>query len=776
MVEHEGETSSGRVAVVAVVSITLLVLISILFEMGTEMLRDSTDELNMPFVNTVFSELTTLGFIGLLLFVVTKLDVLSGISSAYLGNEEELQESIEELHMALFLFIIIFLVLCCALLKLGLLVQAEWREFERGNSDIPTVVSDYVLATESLSPNAPWFERLLSWPARNMAARKAHREMIYLALRRRFVDYRSNHPDSDVAKSLGKEFQLNPDDAARFPFNEYLAIISGEVMARLIAIDLPTWVALEILIVIAVLVCHAAGPRGELSLLLIGGLGLILMNWAVHKRVKHMRKMLTPPRLLKDAERLRHKNEWRARYQLPLIEANEKSWILESAETGDDDDAPPYVDLLPRTPPHGGQWTDIELTEQQKKLLGGGTGNGVILALFSTRLVFLLTALHLAVFLVRGAHLVAKLNHGNWFAILLLDALFILPSVVVTSMSVRIARDGLYAFNVEHMKVSRVVVKVTRILRARQTLRTLRFVAEMKVYLKENMHRQSRALSNSPTSSPQVGALPITASLHEASAKYSTVVAKKTGWRAPSLLTKGSSTPPASPSSPKSSASAKALRAAALAVSPKQKSNKRLSLGTVASMATASATLTTPTSASVPTPPLSPLAAYMVPRIKRSEAYKLEMERREINTIFCLFDLDGSGTVSRDEMVNLLTAITHELDETQLNRLMEDLVGSSVTSSEDDDEITFEAFYNWCHQHIQDNRHSKEELIEEIFKMIDTDNSGFITVDEFVAIFKTLGQSLDHDDVRELVYQMDRNNDGKIDVEEFTKMLQKHEV
>jgi Ca2+-binding EF-hand superfamily protein len=129
-------------------------------------------------------------------------------------------------------------------------------------------------------------------------------------------------------------------------------------------------------------------------------------------------------------------------------------------------------------------------------------------------------------------------------------------------------------------------------------------------------------------------------------------------------------------------------------------------------------------------PSLSPLSAYFSPREKRSDTYKMEVERREINTIFCLFDIDGSGYVSKDEMESLLIAITHELDEAQLNRLMAEL----VSNNEQADEISFEDFYNWCHHHIHANNHSKEKLIEEIFKMIDTDNSGFITID--VSFFK----------------------------------------
>ncbi|KUF90000.1 Multidrug and toxin extrusion protein 2 [Phytophthora nicotianae] len=91
-------------------------------------------------------------------------------------------------------------------------------------------------------------------------------------------------------------------------------------------------------------------------------------------------------------------------------------------------------------------------------------------------------------------------------------------------------------------------------------------------------------------------------------------------------------------------------------------------------------------------------------------------------------------------------------------------------------EVTFEAFHNWCSTRIQESALSKEGIVEEIFGMINADGSGAISVDEFVSIFETLGEVLDHEDVRELVYQMDRNGDGKIDIEEFRHMMQKHVI
>ncbi|KAJ0406936.1 hypothetical protein ATCC90586_000197 [Pythium insidiosum] len=753
--EHGGgEESGGNDATVAVITITCLVIISILFEVFTEMLRESTDETNMPFVNTIFSELTTLGFIGLMLFVITRLDVLSRISLAYLGEKEKLLETIELLHMGLFLFIIIFLVLCCGLLKLGTIAQNEWREFERSATDIPSVVSDYVLATE---PPRTWRERLSI--SRWLAASKAKREIVYLSLRRRFLDYRSNHPNPEIAMKNAKEFQRNPD--TQFPFNEYLNIISGEVMGRLIQIDFPTWIALEVFLVAVLIMCWNVGHEGEIWVLLLCGLGLVISNEYVHHLILRMRRLLTPPRMLKDAERLRRKNEWRAKHQLPLVDVNEKTWIME-------DFLPPYLETLPNGGLH---MTEQELARAQRSLVGG-SGNGVKLALFSTRLVFLLTAMHLSIFLMRTMHQVYT-EYSGWLAISTLFLLFLLPSILVTGMSVKIARDGLYSFNVEHLKATRIIAKVMRILKARQTLRTLRFVAEMKIYIKENVRRASSLHASPKTSS----AVPITAKLHEASSMYAKLLVRKTtspkgaiGASSP----RGASPTAKSPSSPAQSSTRTLDQARRLSTtSAPQRPPSPLSLSHSGS--------------NLASPPLSPLAAYTTPREKRSDAYKLEMERREINTIFCLFDTDGSGSVSRDEMGNLLRAITHDLEEPQLNRLMEDL----IADQENKDEVTFESFYNWCHRHIRESHHSKEELIEEIFHMVDADGSGFITeifhmvdadgsgfitVDEFIAIFKTLGQSLDHDDVRELVYQMDRNDDGKIDLEEFAKMLHKHEV
>ncbi|KAF0689815.1 Aste57867_18773 [Aphanomyces stellatus] len=711
----------------SIVTITVLIFLSIVFEMSAEWLRESTDETNMPFVNTIFNELTTLGFIGSILFVMVRSGYLGNISKTLFGvsREMELQETIEMLHMALFLFVIIFLMLCIVLLNLGVQVQMELREFERRAPYVQVVVADYCLVTE---PAQTWRDRysLRRW----LESGKRRREMVYVSLRRRFVDYHSNHPNPVLAKELAKDFQLQPD--TRFPFNEYLAIISGEVMARLIQIDAITWVALEIVIVGLVLLCWAVGQDNEVFVILASGGILVFLNQLVYRRMHDMRVLLTPPLLFKKAERYRTKPAWRAQHSLPQLPStplvsDEKVPLLASEEKLATDSIPPYLLKLPAG---GVNLNPQELAAAQKALLGGG--NGVLLALFSTRLVFLFTALHFSVFIMRTSGQLLHRKDFHWLTKLGFLILLALPSCIVASVSIMIARDGLYNFNVEGMKVPRVITKVMRILKARQTLRTLRFIAEMKVYLRE--HHASEAERAQSTKA-----------LHQAIQVQDLANRASLEDKMPSF---NSDSPVKRPSTIEILTSANA----------KGRPSKL--------------ELLSPSSRTLLEEPMSPISEPSTPKGQKRDKYDEEMERREINSIFCLFDKDGSGAITQEEMESLLHVISPDITEEQIERIM------VVLDENKTGEVTFEEFYNWCKSHIheQGSKHSKHHLIREVFKMIDTDGSGTITVDEFVAIFKALGQSLDHEDVRELVYQIDRNSDGKIDFEEFEKMLQKHAV
>ena len=69
-------------ALVICCSLTFLIVVTILFELGSEKLREVVRNEPMEhIVRTLFSELTVLGFIGLIAFAVTKSGVLKQLST-----------------------------------------------------------------------------------------------------------------------------------------------------------------------------------------------------------------------------------------------------------------------------------------------------------------------------------------------------------------------------------------------------------------------------------------------------------------------------------------------------------------------------------------------------------------------------------------------------------------------------------------------------------------------------------------------------------------------
>ena len=64
----------------------------------------------------------------------------------------------------------------------------------------------------------------------------------------------------------------------------------------------------------------------------------------------------------------------------------------------------------------------------------------------------------------------------------------------------------------------------------------------------------------------------------------------------------------------------------------------------------------------------------------------------------------------------------------------------------------------------------KDELID-AFKMFDMDHDGFITPDELMNAMAHLGEDLNESEIEEIIKEADAENDGKLDFDEFVKMM-----
>uniref|UniRef100_K3ZY13 EF-hand domain-containing protein n=1 Tax=Setaria italica TaxID=4555 RepID=K3ZY13_SETIT len=110
-------------------------------------------------------------------------------------------------------------------------------------------------------------------------------------------------------------------------------------------------------------------------------------------------------------------------------------------------------------------------------------------------------------------------------------------------------------------------------------------------------------------------------------------------------------------------------------------------------------------------------------------ALGFEMTEEQINQMIADVDKDGSGAIDYEEFEHMMTAKIGERD-------------------------------------------SKEELTK-AFRIIDQDRNGKISNIDIQRIAKELGVNLTLDEIQDMVQEADRNGDGEIDFDEFTKMMRR---
>ncbi|KAI8473032.1 MAG: kinase-like domain-containing protein [Monoraphidium minutum] len=131
-----------------------------------------------------------------------------------------------------------------------------------------------------------------------------------------------------------------------------------------------------------------------------------------------------------------------------------------------------------------------------------------------------------------------------------------------------------------------------------------------------------------------------------------------------------------------------------------------------------------------------------------------------IRRMFCEMDDDGSGTISLEELREGLRRKGAHIAESELQRLMDsvDLDGSNS--------LDFQEFLSAT---VFLGKLERRELLLTAFQHFDKDGSGFITEAELVEALRE--HHMPEPQLMELLSEVDRDGDDKIDYDEFCRML-----
>eukprot|EP01126_Amoeba_proteus_P018961 TRINITY_DN1967_c0_g1_i2.p1 TRINITY_DN1967_c0_g1~~TRINITY_DN1967_c0_g1_i2.p1 ORF type:complete len:138 (-),score=31.07 TRINITY_DN1967_c0_g1_i2:129-542(-) len=135
------------------------------------------------------------------------------------------------------------------------------------------------------------------------------------------------------------------------------------------------------------------------------------------------------------------------------------------------------------------------------------------------------------------------------------------------------------------------------------------------------------------------------------------------------------------------------------------------------------------------------------------------MDREQLKQLFSSFDVDNSGSISLGEFVQILRSAGFSDEETAEMVKMADSGG--------DGSIDFDEFVK-----LMGNEATTDDSeLKSYFEMLDVDGSGFINESELLEGLKQMGQDLTKEQLDELLKDLDKDGDGKINYREFVKLL-----
>ncbi|CAH1794489.1 unnamed protein product [Owenia fusiformis] len=141
-----------------------------------------------------------------------------------------------------------------------------------------------------------------------------------------------------------------------------------------------------------------------------------------------------------------------------------------------------------------------------------------------------------------------------------------------------------------------------------------------------------------------------------------------------------------------------------------------------------------------------------------------ESETTDLKEAFQLFDKDGDGRISIEEVKTVVSSLQQDIDEDQLQEMFNEVDTDGSGSIELEEFVQMMCSYRGSWQ-------DPELEMKQAFKMFDKDGDGVISATELRSVMASLGESMTREEVEELIKDADIDGDNQVNYEEFVTMM-----
>ena len=139
-----------------------------------------------------------------------------------------------------------------------------------------------------------------------------------------------------------------------------------------------------------------------------------------------------------------------------------------------------------------------------------------------------------------------------------------------------------------------------------------------------------------------------------------------------------------------------------------------------------------------------------------------EDEIAEFQEAFSLFDKEGDGTITTEE----LGPVMRSLGQNPTNAELMDMINE--VDADGNGIIDFPAFLTMMARKMKET--DSDEEIREVFKVFDKDGNGFISASELRHVMSNLGEDL-IEEVDEMIREAGLDSSSQVNYEEFVAMM-----
>uniref|UniRef100_A0A2A4J8S9 EF-hand domain-containing protein n=1 Tax=Heliothis virescens TaxID=7102 RepID=A0A2A4J8S9_HELVI len=132
---------------------------------------------------------------------------------------------------------------------------------------------------------------------------------------------------------------------------------------------------------------------------------------------------------------------------------------------------------------------------------------------------------------------------------------------------------------------------------------------------------------------------------------------------------------------------------------------------------------------------------------------------------FSMFDSEKQGRIEKEKVRTILNTMVHNYDDLELDRMLD---------SEDAEacgKLNFDSFVRVAVHFLEEDDEKLQKELKEAFRLYDKEGNGYIPTSSLREILAALDEQLTPDQLNEMIAEIDTDASGTVDFDEFMAMM-----